>query len=251
MADKKTDKSAEDFKNLHEKLLFVKKQVAYLKKDTKGHNYQYASPELVLGELNPLLNEVGVMLKSEVVNVEHEVIEYSTDSGKGKIEVLYNVKMLCTWIDTENPDDREPCEWHGSGMNDFEKGYGSALTYGERYFMLKYFNIPTGKDDPDSFQKERGASGKSGDSFKDNVSAVNHESIIERMNECENLDELKGLWVGLNTYAQHNEHVLKAKKDLKDKFSKKTKAPKKQEAKEETADSVAEEFASDDKEGDK
>ena len=32
---------------------------------------------------------------------------------------------------------------------------GKALTYGEKYFLLKFFNIATDKDDPDSFQRKQ------------------------------------------------------------------------------------------------
>lgn len=256
MAENTKDKPAEGFKNLHEKLLYVKSQVPYLQKDSKGHAYKYAAPELVLGTINPILNELGVMLKSEVVDVEHEVIKYLTSSGKEKQEVLYNIKMLFTWIDAENPEDQITCTWHGAGMNDYEKGYGAALTYGERYFMLKFFNIPTGEDDPDNFQKERSSTGKNGDSFKDKVASINHENIIKRMEYCKTVDELKGLWGGLNVYAQHNEHVLSAKKELKKKLGDDSKdeetddhtEKKVKEAKEETVESVEEEMTSDDKE---
>jgi hypothetical protein len=45
------------------------------------------------------------------------------------------------------------CTWYGQGVDIAgEKGVGKAMTYAEKYFMLKFFNIPTDKDDPDSFQ---------------------------------------------------------------------------------------------------
>ena len=34
-----------------------------------------------------------------------------------------------------------------NGQNDWEKGLGSALTYGERYFLLKHFHTATDEDD--------------------------------------------------------------------------------------------------------
>src|SRR5690606_6435660 len=37
-----------------------------------------------------------------------------------------------------------------NGQNDWEKGLGSALTYGERYFLLKFFHIATDEDDIDN-----------------------------------------------------------------------------------------------------
>jgi len=37
-----------------------------------------------------------------------------------------------------------------NGLNEFEKGLGSALTYAERYFLLKFFHINTDEDDIDN-----------------------------------------------------------------------------------------------------
>ena len=43
--------------------------------------------------------------------------------------------------------------WYGQGLKDTEQGIGNALTYAERYFLLKFFKIPTDSDDPDAFLK--------------------------------------------------------------------------------------------------
>jgi hypothetical protein len=43
----------------------------------------------------------------------------------------------------------------GKEGTDFgERGVGKCYTYNEKYFLLKFFNIATDKDDPDSFQKK-------------------------------------------------------------------------------------------------
>ena len=39
-------------------------------------------------------------------------------------------------------------------QDDSSKALGSALTYSERYFLLKFFNIPTDDDDPDKFEEK-------------------------------------------------------------------------------------------------
>jgi hypothetical protein len=58
-----------------------------------------------------------------------------------------------TWVNAEQPEETIECSWYGQGVDIAgEKGVGKALTYSEKYFMLKFFNIPTDKDDPDSFQ---------------------------------------------------------------------------------------------------
>ena len=137
--------------NLYQKLLEVKKAVPYLKKGTKAYNFDYASPETVLGVLNPLLNDQGIILKTEVIESDSERVTVKTKNNE-KEETLYKLKLKMTWVNTDDPiADRDENYWFASGINGDEQGVGSALTYAERYFMLKYFNIPTGKDDPDSF----------------------------------------------------------------------------------------------------
>jgi len=140
--------------NIYQKLLEVKKRVPYLQKDKKGHNYTYATPSNVLSTLNPILNEVGLLLKSEIIEGKTERIfqklknidVYVDGKKETRIidvhETLFNVSMRMTWVDVESGEKDENL-WFSSGVNGDEKGFGSACTYAERYFMLKFFNIPT------------------------------------------------------------------------------------------------------------
>jgi len=57
--------------------------------------------------------------------------------------------MRFTWVDCETGDKDENL-FGANGQNDWDKGVGSALTYGERYFLLKYFHIATDEDDIDN-----------------------------------------------------------------------------------------------------
>jgi hypothetical protein len=147
-------------KNLFQKLIEVKRKVRYLQKDTAGFGYKYASGTSVLTAINEILNDEGVILKSEIVGSSYEPINVSvfdkkTNAYRDKTEFLYSMIMLMTWVNVDDPQDRDENKWCAFGCNGEEKGYGSALTYGERYFMLKYFSIPTDEDDPDKVFKDR------------------------------------------------------------------------------------------------
>jgi hypothetical protein len=61
--------------------------------------------------------------------------------------------MKFTWVDCETGEKDENL-WGAHGQNDFEKGFGSALTYGERYFLLKFFHIATDEDDIDNPERK-------------------------------------------------------------------------------------------------
>lgn len=134
--------------NIYQKLLEMQKRVVGLGKDTKSFGYQYVSGGKVLENLKPIMNDVGLILKQEILDVEKERIDYSAKAGS-KSEMWYGVTFKFTWIDVETGEKDENM-FFASGMNDWEKGLGSALTYAERYFLLKFFHINTDEDDIDN-----------------------------------------------------------------------------------------------------
>ena len=141
--------------SIAKKLLNIKNKVSSITKDGEGHNYKYATPKAVLETLNPLLNEEGLVLISKVVSVTTKELSITNKFGKTSVEILFGLNMIMTWIDSSNGETLE-VPWYGAGCNGLEQGFGSALTYAERYFLLKQFNIPQSDDDPDAVKAKRG-----------------------------------------------------------------------------------------------
>jgi hypothetical protein len=140
--------------NLYQKLLKIQQEVIGLGKDTRSHSYQYVSGAKVIEHIKPLMNKHGLLLKQEVLNIENSRQDYLTSKGAAKSEILSSVSMKFTWIDTETGE-RDENMFGALGMNDWEKGLGSALTYAERYFLLKYFHINTDEDDIDNPERKK------------------------------------------------------------------------------------------------
>ena len=139
--------------NIYKKLLVIQKELKGLAKDKQGNNYSYVTGNKLLDFLKPIMNEQGLILKQEVTKVETERNDYTTAKGSNKSEILYKVWQKFTWIDTET-EDKDENEFFSAGQNDWEKGLGSALTYAERYFLLKYFHIATDEDDIDNSERK-------------------------------------------------------------------------------------------------
>lgn len=139
-------------KTIYTKLLSIQTEVESFVKNAKAFNYNYVDGNQVLEAIRPLMVLNKLILKQEVTKCENTIIDYKTKSAE-KREVLSSVSQRFTWVDCETGE-TDVNEFHANGMNDFDKGLGSALTYAERYFLLKYFHIPTDKDDPDA-QKPR------------------------------------------------------------------------------------------------
>jgi ribosome-associated translation inhibitor RaiA len=138
--------------NLYQKLLAIQKHIIGLGKDKKAYGYDYVTGSKVLEHIKPLMNEFGIILKQEVLSIENVRQDYSVKNGN-KSEVLSKVMMRFTWIDCATGDKDENL-FGANGQNDWDKGVGSALTYAERYFLLKYFHIATDEDDIDNPERK-------------------------------------------------------------------------------------------------
>ncbi len=134
--------------NIYQKLLEIQQKINGLGKDKQANNYKYVTGDKVLGEIKPLMNDLGLILKQEVLSIENQRQDYQTRNGS-KSEILSKVMMRFTWIDCETGEKDENL-FGANGQNDWEKGLGSALTYAERYFLLKFFHIATDEDDIDN-----------------------------------------------------------------------------------------------------
>lgn len=143
--------------NIYQKLHKIQSQVLGLGKDKSSNSYKYVTGSKVLEHIKPLMNEYGLILKQEVLSIDNERQDYkvgiNTPNEKVKSEILTKCMMRFTWIDTETGEKDENL-FGANGQNDWEKGLGSALTYAERYFLLKYFHIATDEDDIDNPERK-------------------------------------------------------------------------------------------------
>ena len=140
---------------IYSKLLTIQKRINGLGKDKSTFNYKYVTGDKLLGEIKPMMNDLGLLLKQEVLTIENTRQDYQTKNGS-KSEILSKVMMRFTWIDVETGEKDENL-FGANGQNDWDKGIGSALTYAERYFLLKYFHIATDEDDIDNDQRKTSA----------------------------------------------------------------------------------------------
>jgi hypothetical protein len=140
-------------KNLFQKLLEIQRHIMGLGKDKAAFGYKYVTGDKVLEHLKPLMNEHGVLLKQEVLSIENVRQDYQTANGKAANEINSKVMMKFTWVDCDTGEKDENL-FGANGQNAWDKGVGSALTYGERYFLLKYFHIATDEDDIDNPQRK-------------------------------------------------------------------------------------------------
>lgn len=134
--------------NIYQKLVEVRKSIDGFSKDATGYGYKYVSGTQVLQTIKSKMDELGIVLETHMIGVT------IGNSGKGYV-ISSPAKMI--WVNSEKPEDKIIIDWFITGeQKDPSQALGSALTYSERYFLLKFFGIPTDEDDPDKKKPENG-----------------------------------------------------------------------------------------------
>jgi len=137
--------------SIYQKLLEVRKTVPYLQKTASGAQYKYTGSSQVLSAVREKLDELGLLLITRITDSKLT----SAANSKGTLVNMTELTLEFTWVNTEKPEEKIVIPFYAQGVDlAGEKGVGKALTYGEKYFILKQFNIPTDQDDPDAFQKK-------------------------------------------------------------------------------------------------
>lgn len=138
---------------LSEKLLQIQMAVDAIIKDGQNQSdrYDFASDENVLNRFRPLMDQHKLLLIPLVTAAQ--LHEGTTKSGTSRY--LTELTLTMAWLDTETGE-RMDVPWYSQGVDlAGEKGVGKALTYAEKYFLLKFFHVPTKKDDPDGQDRTR------------------------------------------------------------------------------------------------
>jgi hypothetical protein len=141
--------------SLHEKLVEIRKLVKALKKDAVGKtgfkDYPYISTDNILSAIMEKMNELKVLLIPTLSDCTLKEFNYTNSSGKDKTDFITQGVMGFTWVNAEEPADREYVPWYFFGQQDeASKSLGSGLTYSQRYFLKMSFQIATDEDDPDN-----------------------------------------------------------------------------------------------------
>ena len=206
--------------NIYQKLVEVRKSVPYLQKDRKGDRFNYVTSSKALGAVREAMDEHGLLLVPRLKNME--VVEHMTQMGYVQHFTLINMEYI--WVNAENPEETIVCTWAAQGIDDAEKGIGKAFTYSEKYFLLKFFNVPTDKDDPDSFQE---ASRGSSPQPQPNPPTIPPEKVcasyVAIINDSPSLGHLerwfKDNWSSISALPKtYYDKVIKAKDDKKKEF---------------------------------
>lgn len=146
--------------NLYQKIIEVKKVVKLFTKDaeTSGKGaYTYTSGSQILSAIKEKMESIGLLFLP--VATEHRgwtTYNYQNSYGQDKTDFVVDGKLIYEWINANKPEERQRVEFEYYGQqNDISKAFGSALTYSERYLLLKSLGVPTDDEDPDKTNEQK------------------------------------------------------------------------------------------------
>ena len=146
--------------NVYQKIIEVKKVVKCFLKDaeTSGKgSYTYTSGSQILSAIKEKMEEIGLLfLPVETVHRGWTTFNYKNSYGDDKTDFIVEGELFYEWINADEPTDRQRVSFEYYGQqNDISKAFGSALTYSERYLLLKSLGAPTDEDDPDKHTDDK------------------------------------------------------------------------------------------------
>ena len=141
--------------NLYQKIADVKANIDGFTKDTKGYNFSYVSGSQILHRIREKMIEHKLLLIPNTTNEQWTTHTYKNKKGNEVIDFVVEMDLNYTWINADKPEEQLEVSYHAYGQqSDISQAHGTALTYAERYFLMKFFNIPTDEDDADAKQKQ-------------------------------------------------------------------------------------------------
>ena len=174
--------------NIYEKMLAVTSELKTVGKNlkvqvTQKSSYNAVSEKDILDEVKPLEEKYGIYsYPAERKIVSEDVITTKTDYGE-KNSFFMRVETKYRFVNVSSPEDYIDIIAYGDGIDTGDKAPGKAVTYSDKYALMKAYKISTG-DDPD---KE--ASPESGYKTTSKATAKQVE-ILEKYYQGDNLTKL-------------------------------------------------------------
>lgn len=144
----------EDIKklNIYEKLSLIENEIGVVEKGLsvsmgKG-SYKAVSERDVLDAIKPIEQKYRVYsypYDTEIIN--NEVLEKSSNYGTTTSQYL-RLKRVYRFVNIDKPDECVDVVSYGDGIDTGDKAPGKAMTYADKYALMKAYKLSTG-DDPD------------------------------------------------------------------------------------------------------
>lgn len=173
-------------KNIFQRMSAITNEISTVAKnlfvDTGKSSYKAVGEADVLAAVKPIEAKHGVYsYPFERCIVESGEMVSQTKYGERK-QLFMRVATVYRFVNVDNPDDFIDIQTYGDGVDTQDKAPGKAMTYGDKYALLKAYKIQTG-DDPDQNASEDLSGVSRGKSKKVQKEQLKQEQVEDRTGE--------------------------------------------------------------------
>ena len=143
--------------NIYEKLSRITMEIATVAKNLQvetggGKGYKAVSEGDVLAAVKPIEAKYGVYSFPAIRRIVDSGEIVTTKTYKGELQetkrLFLRVETVYRFVNIEKPEEIVDVTVYGDGVDTQDKAPGKAMTYADKYALLKAYKIQTG-DDPD------------------------------------------------------------------------------------------------------
>ena len=177
--------------NIYQRILKIQSELENVKKNlTVGQGsraYKAVSERDVLDAVKELEQKYGVYSYC----YDREIImTQETTSSSGAINYWQRLKCKYRFVNVDEPSEFIETITYADGVDTLDKGSGKAMTYADKYALMKTYKISTG-DDPDKDASEEQAKTQKVEVKKATEKQV---AMIKELYDEENIGKMLGFY---------------------------------------------------------
>lgn len=137
--------------NIYQKINEIKKEIKYIKKDTKVQGYTALSHDMVTASTRELFIKHGVMVIPSLKSKDWQEGKAKDDGkqGQGRYDAIY----IINFISIDEPKDCFQIEIGAQGLDSQDKAPGKTISMAKKMAVLKVLDLESG-DSEESRIKE-------------------------------------------------------------------------------------------------
>lgn len=192
--------------NIYEKLAKITEELGVVEKGlkvqvNKTSSYKAVSERDILDAIKPLEAKYRVYsypIKREITNTDTLVKETEYNGNITKTNTLFmRIETTYRFVNIDKPEEYIDTTVYGDGLDTGDKAPGKAMTYADKYALMKAYKISTGDDPDKEASPEKGYTSEN-DTLKEKIKkygAVASEKLKTKGVKLSQLttNELKGL----------------------------------------------------------
>lgn len=139
--------------NIYEKMSAIVNELGIVGKNLnvdlgKGKNYKAVQEKDVLDAIKPLEAKYRIYsYPKERKVIDNSILEKETSYGITK-SLYMRIETTYEFVNIDKPEEKMTMVSYGDGIDTGDKAPGKAMTYSDKYSLLKAYKVATG-DDPD------------------------------------------------------------------------------------------------------